>query len=379
MTHPIRLKSLKFHTVSVTERTDWTFAEVSDGQVAYLVEVTAGGVTKQVVDHLAQMVSKLREHSIDDESEIAGLLGIAPARLQNDHSLAVAVSSLRTSIVGLQAHHNRQGLTKFLGGEPRDSVPLYANINRSLLGARRTPADFAAAAERAAKEGFSIIKCAPFDDIAHGQATGAILEAAAIGVARVEAVRAAIGPGVDIFVDCHSCFDEESSVLIADKLAESSIAWFEEPIPPATGLPELVRVATRISQPMAGGEDGYGEEFFTDLLESGALRILMPDIKYCGGVAEACRASRAVIQAGGSASLHCPSGPVSQLASASVTAAVAGSMPLEHAVYEATWRAEVLSPLERIENGRFWFPERGDSGAELNMDLVRAKGRSWTP
>jgi galactonate dehydratase len=377
--HPIRLKSLKFHTVSATERTDWTFAEVSDGDAVYIVEVTAGGVTKQVVDHLAQMVSKLREHSIDDESEIAGLLGMDSARLQNDHSLAVAVSSVRTAIVGLQASHDRQGLTKFLGGEPRDSVPLYANINRSLLGVRRTPVDFAAAAERAAKEGFSIIKCAPFDDIAHGQATSAILEAAVIGVARVEAVRAAIGPGVDIFVDCHSCFDEESAVVIADKLAESNIAWLEEPIPPATGLPELTRVATRISQPMAGGEDGYGEEFFTDLLESGALRILMPDIKYCGGVAEASRASRAVIQAGGSASLHCPSGPVSQLASASVTAAAAGSMPLEHAVYEAPWRAEVLSPPERIENGRFWFPEGGDGGAELNMDLVRAKGTSWTP
>ena len=379
MAHPIRLKSLKFHTIPVTERTEWAFAEVSDGDAVYIVEITAGAATKQVVDHLAQMVSELRQHNIDDESMTAGLLGIDPAQLQSDHSLAVAVSSLRTAVVGLQAAHDDQGLTEFLGGEPQDSVPLYANINRSLLGARRTPADFAAAAERAAREGFSVIKCAPFDDIAHGQATDAILEAAGIGVARVEAVRAAIGSDVDIFVDCHSCFDEESAVIIANKLAESNIAWFEEPIPPATGLQELARVATRISQPMAGGEDGYGEKFFTDLLESGALWILMPDIKYCGGVAEACRASRAVIQAGGRASLHSPSGPVSQLASASVTAAVAGSMPLEHAVYEAEWRAEVLSPPERIENGRFQFPEGEDGGAALNMDLVQTKGRSWTP
>ncbi len=379
MARPIRLKSLKFHAVPVTERTEWAFAEVSDGDTAYIVEITAGAATKQVADHLTQMVPKLRQHAIEDESKVAALLSIVPDWLQSDHSLAVAVSSLRTAVVGLQAAHDAQGLTKFLGGETQDSVPLYANINRSLLGVRRTPSDFAAAAERAASEGFATIKCAPFDDIAYGQATDAILEAAVIGVARVEAVRAAIGPDVDIFVDCHSCFDEESAVIIADKLAESNIAWFEEPIPPATGLRELARVATKISQPMAGGEDGYGEEFFTDLLASGALRILMPDIKYCGGVAEACRASRAVIQAGGSASLHNPSGPVSQLASASVTAAVAGSMPLEHAVYEAEWRAEVLSPPERIENGRFRFPEGGDGGVALNIDLVQAKGRSWTP
>ena len=142
MAHPIRLKSLKFHAVPVTERTEWTFAEVSDGHTVYIVEVTAGGATKRVVDHLTQMMSKLGQRAIDDESMVAGLLGIAPDRLQNDHSLAVAVSSLRTAVVGLQAGHSGQGLTEFLGGEPQNSVPLYANINRSLLGARRTPGRF---------------------------------------------------------------------------------------------------------------------------------------------------------------------------------------------------------------------------------------------
>ena len=119
MAHPIRLKTLKFHTIPVTERTEWAFAEVSDENTAYIVEITAGAATKQVADHLTQMVSNLRQRVIEDESMVAGLLGIAPDRLRNDHSLAVAVSSLRTAIVGLQAAHAGQGLTRFSAASRR--------------------------------------------------------------------------------------------------------------------------------------------------------------------------------------------------------------------------------------------------------------------
>ena len=377
MAQPIQLKTLKFHSVSVTERTEWTFAELSDGAASYLVEITSGGSTNRVVELLTEMLLRLQKNSISDELDVARTLGLDPAELQQNQVLALTVSALRTAVVGLQACHSGMGLTKSLGGEPKESVPLYANINRSLLGQNRTPVDFAAAAQRAAEEGFAIVKCAPFDDIALGQSTKDILEAAKLGIDRVTAVRSAVGPNVDLFVDCHSCFDEESAVEVADKLAGLGIGWFEEPIPPATGQQELARVATRIASPIAGGEDGYGEAFFTGLLSGGSVSIVMPDIQFGGGVAEACRASRAVIREGGQASLHCPSGPVSQLASASVTAAVSGSMPLEHAVYEASWRQEVLTPPERIKNGRFWFPDGGDNGAVLNMDLIKRRGTTW--
>ena len=66
--------------------------------------------------------------------------------------------------------------------------------------------------------------------------------------------------------------------------------------------------------PIAGGESGYGEEFFAGLIEGGAVSIIMPDVKYCGGVAEAFKAGTAALRAGQSVSLHSPSGPVSSLA-----------------------------------------------------------------
>ena len=69
------------------------------------------------------------------------------------------------------------------------------------------------------------------------------------------------------------------------------------------------------------------------------------------------------------------SGPVSQLASA---AAVSGASLLEHAVYEASWRSDVLTPPERVEKGLFWFPDTKNSDVVLNRELVSKRGRSWT-
>ena len=103
----------------------------------------------------------------------------------------------------------------------------------------------------------------------------------------------------------------------------------------------------------------------------------MPDIKFCGGVAEAYRIGRTVSEAGGQLSLHNPSGPVSQLASAHTTAAISGALPLEHAVNEALWRADLLKPHEHIEGGQLWFPGGIGLGATINHDMVKLHGRSW--
>ena len=126
--------------------------------------------------------------------------------------------------------------------------------------------------------------------------------------------------------------------------------------------------------PVAGGESGYGEDFYVNLMARQAVRIIMPDIKFCGGAGEAYRAGLAANAVGCRVSLHSPSGPVSQLASAQVTAAIPNAMALEHAVDEADWRAELMEPPERIEKGKFWFPEGKGVGARLNAQAVQERG-----
>ncbi len=373
----ITVKSAEFVSFPVSDRTEWTFALVTDeASASALVELTCGQATRDACRLLAEAVSTLDGRAIEDETSVAGMLGLTLAQLQSGRALATAVSALRTAVVELQALRAGQGLTEALGGSPRASVPLYANINRCLFHTDRSPLAFAEAALRAVRQGFTIVKCAPFDEV-RPSAGDDILELARPGLQRVAAIRSAIGKEVRLLVDCHSRFTADTAPAMGEELARLGVGWFEEPLEPTRDAAALAQVAGRASVPLAGGESGYGEAFFVGLARHGAVRTIMPDVKHCGGVAEACRAGRAASAVGASVSLHSPSGPASQLASAHVTAAIPGALPLEHAVNEAPWRAELLDPGERIEKGSLWFPGGAGLGARLNEEAVRRHGVRW--
>ena len=268
-------------------------------------------------------------------------------------------------------------MSEALGGQQRTNVLLYANINRTMLGRERTPRAYAEVAERAVRDGFTVVKCAPFDEVRPPSTTSDILDLARPGIERVAAVRSALGPEVRLLVDCHSRFEAHTAPLVAEELARLDVGWFEEPLEPTRDAEGLAEVAAKVSIPVAGGERGYGEPFFAELISTGAVSIIMPDVKFCGGVAEACRAGRAASGAGGQVSLHSPSGPASMLASGHVTAAMPGALALEHAVAEASWRADLVVPPERIEGGNLWLTDAPGLGAALNADLVSRYGRRW--
>ncbi|MXY20420.1 MAG: hypothetical protein F4Y49_03690 [Dehalococcoidia bacterium] len=130
----MKLTIEKFASVVVTTNSTWTFAVVSDGEgSSTMVEVTAGDNSRAVAGTLADLVSELRDEDIGDESDVEGLLELSSDDLRRDNVLGTAVSGLRTAVAQLSAMRAGVGLTEFLGGGPVESVPLYANINRSLF------------------------------------------------------------------------------------------------------------------------------------------------------------------------------------------------------------------------------------------------------
>ena len=372
----IRLED--FTSVTVTNRTVWTFANFVNGDgTQTTVEITAGDSVRNVARDLEAMVSRIGDHDIESEDEIESILGLSVDQLRANRVMATAISGLRSAVIQLQAESEGLSLTEALGGTPAESVQLYANINRGLFATDRTPDAFFKMAERARKAGFTIFKCAPFDEVSPPSSPTRILDEAQLGLARVAAVRNAIGSDARLLVDCHSRFQRDTAPLIAEELAKLDVGWFEEPVQPTSSLGELVEIADEVPMPVAGGEIGYGADFFDELVASRAAAVVMPDIKYCGGVGEAATAGRRTIATGGGFSLHCPSGPISLLASGHVSAAVDGAMPLEHAVYEADWRADILEPPEIVRDGRLWMPGGPGLGATLNRDLANRFGRTW--
>jgi galactonate dehydratase len=157
-----------------------------------------------------------------------------------------------------------------LGRKVRDSLQVYANVNRATKP--RTPAGFAAAALAAVGEGFRAVKTAPFDGFpSPGSPPAAIETAVEAGIASVAAMRDAVGPDVELMVDCHSYFDVALAERVAHRLEPYRLAWYEEPVPPEK-VEETREIRRRINQPMAGGEILFGVAGFTPLIRNLAKR-----------------------------------------------------------------------------------------------------------
>jgi L-alanine-DL-glutamate epimerase-like enolase superfamily enzyme len=104
-------------------------------------------------------------------------------------------------------------------------------------------------------------------------------------VARVKAVREAIGPEVKLLVDANCAYRSYEAIQFAKRIEEFDIFWFEEPVAPDdyAGSRKLAR-ATSI--PIATGENEYTRYGFRDLIEHEAAAILNADAKVLGGVTE---------------------------------------------------------------------------------------------
>jgi L-alanine-DL-glutamate epimerase-like enolase superfamily enzyme len=104
-------------------------------------------------------------------------------------------------------------------------------------------------------------------------------------VARVRAVRGAIGPDVRLMVDANCAYTAFDAIRIAHELEPLDVYWFEEPVMP-DDLRGLARVARSTRIPVAAGENEYTRYGFRDLIDRGDVGILNPDAQFLGGATE---------------------------------------------------------------------------------------------
>jgi galactonate dehydratase len=228
---------------------------------------------------------------------------------------------------------------------------------------------------QAVADGFRAIKMAPFDEVVPTLSSAERRRAAEAGLARVAAVREALGPEMRVLVDAHSRYGVEDALEVARELANLGVGWFEDPVPYEDGPESTLAVRRGAPLPIATGEKLIGAAAFEPFLAAGAAEFLLPDVKHIGGIGELLALAEASQGRGVSITPHNPSGPISTLASASALASVTHAAPLEFAWGEVRWRPSVLEPPERISNGALILPsERAGLGAAL-ADWVR-EGRS---
>ena len=102
-------------------------------------------------------------------------------------------------------------------------------------------------------------------------------------VARLKAVRAAVGDSFEIMVDANQCFTLSEALRRAPRYAELGIAWFEEPLP-ADDITAHARLAAACAVPIAVGESLYSPAQFAAYVQQGACSIVQVDVARVGGI-----------------------------------------------------------------------------------------------
>jgi galactonate dehydratase len=373
----LRVNGFEFLPIRATERTVWLMVRLrTDAGLTGLGEASdAFGFANTTKQDAVRMESELRGFF----ELIAGKspLDIGAYRQRGERVAAkgglvaaTAYSAIEQALWDLAGKSLDVPTCALFGGKVRDTLQVYANVNRATKP--RTPGGFAAAAKAAVQDGFRAVKAAPFDGFPSPGSPPAAIEAAVEnGIACVAAMRDAIGPQVELMIDCHSFFDVPLAERVARRLEPQKLAWYEEPVPPED-VEATREIRRRIQQPMAGGEILYGVMGFAPLIRDQTVHVIMPDVKHCGGLLELTRIATVAELDGVAVAPHNPSGPVSTAASVQVCAVLKNFRLLEFQWGEAGWRQDILNPRERFENGAIRVPERPGFGIELNEKVVRA-------
>lgn len=105
-------------------------------------------------------------------------------------------------------------------------------------------------------------------------------------VQRVNAVREAVGPKVDIMLDANLAYDVPSAIQAARAFEPFRIRWFEEPVHWYDSVRGTGQVAAATTIPIAGGESELHRWACRDLIEHGGIRVMQFDCTRAGGVTE---------------------------------------------------------------------------------------------
>lgn len=361
----LSIERLETLVVQVNRRGDWVFCLIhtNDG-ITGLGEASHGLSDPLVITALEQYGRRL----VGKDPRRIGEIWAALNSRHGGRVEHTALSAIEQALWDILGQHLGVPIRTLLGGELRDRVRLYANINRHVTD--RSPAGFAAAARQAVAQGFTAVKLAPFDEVRGPAHVRTGPRAAWLpGIERVREVRSAIGPEIELAVDCHGRFDVTEALTVARALEECDLYWFEEPVP-HTCTDDLARITSLVPMATASAESVYAVEGFAPFVTRRTVDVIMPDVKHDGGLMETVRIAGAARAAGILVAPHNPAGPVSTAAVAQVVSTLSNYCILEYAWGEVDWRADLLEPAERIEDGYLLLADGPGLGHRLNPEVV---------
>ncbi|WP_116083315.1 mandelate racemase/muconate lactonizing enzyme family protein [Tropicimonas sp. IMCC34011] len=265
---------------------------------------------------------------------------------------------------------------ELFGAKFSSEIEVYAN---GWSASHNDVEGWARSAERPIADGYRLLKCYPLAhevngvSLRHVQRRQLSDEAFQRAIGRVRMLRNVVGPDIGIMLDLSGGLNNDQLIRFMDVCEELDLIWVEEPFDPFD-LKNMKVQAGRWSVPIAAGERVYTRHGFRNLLDTGGVDIVMPDVGNCGGIFEFVQIAAMAESYNARVSAHnCAS---SLLTAASIQVATASSMAMPLEIYpyfsENNSYVQVLNnaPEESIRDGKLTVSKSPGLGADVDSSVI---------
>lgn len=189
-----------------------------------------------------------------------------------------AIAAIDLALWDIKGKHLGQPVWKLLGGA-RDRVAVYTTFGFGLFDREQ----LAAAARHWVAQGHRRLKMVVgHHALQRRDEPRPVGEVIAEDVARVRAVREAVGPGVQLYVDANCSLDPYHALRLARAIADLDIAFFEEPIT-HNDVRLMADLRRQAPIPIAAGQNEGLAYRFRDMLLAQAVDVIQPNVTIGGG------------------------------------------------------------------------------------------------
>ena len=333
---------------------NWVFVKLyTDEGLTGLGEATGGLATKPSLG----VVEELRRHVIGEDPRHPQRVWY---KLHKARALgtSLGMSAIEQACWDILGKALGVPVWQLWGGKHHDRLRVYAN---GWYQGPRTPHDFAERAAAMAARGFTALKFDPFGG-AYQQLSK---ESEDLSVEIVRAVRAAVGPTVDLLIEAHDRFTVSTAIRVGRRLEEFDPFWLETPVR-TYDLAGHVEVARSLRFPVVLGEAFHELRQFADLLAYRVIDIVQPEPQHLGPskAREACAIALAYTAL---VACHQAQSPLCTAINAHLHASIPNFLIQENfddSLEPWTW--EVLHGAPRVQDGYLTVPDTPGWGVEID-------------
>ena len=361
----MRITGIETHVVNAEMR-NWVFVRVETDQsgLSGWGEATLEWKTRGVVGAVEDLKPLLLGRDPRDIEQAV--------RVMKKHSFwrlgaigMSAISGIEIALWDIAGKALGVPVWRLLGGKVRDKVRIYTHLGMGDMRAVYETSDEGPLVERALEvvaKGYRAFK-AVFIPYTHYTAPLPDVDKVA---SLMSALRAAVGPKVEIMVDFHGRPASAAAALAyIEALRPARPMFVEEPVPPGE-IASLQAVAAHARIPLATGERLIDRIEFHELLAACAVDVIQPDICHCGGLLEAKKIAAMAEAVSVGVAPHNPLGPIAGAAALHFAVSTPNHVIQEEMVGAVPWYSEVVRGPIRMVDGFWQVPEAPGLGVEVD-------------